>query len=550
MRSSVAFASIMFGTALFVLAAEKPAAPPLHEGLGKHGRKVTTASAEAQRYFDQGLIFLYAFNHDEAIGSFRHAAKLDPACAMAHWGVAVANGPHINNPAVPPDRGKAAWEALLEARKHAAGASDVEKALIGALGARYAEKQPDDRAPFDKAYAQAMKKAWEKFPRDADVGALYAESLMDLRPWDLWTIDGKPQPETPEIVATLEAVLALAPNHPLALHLYIHAVEASPTPGKADAASDRLRRAHPGLGHLVHMPSHIDIRRGRWQEAIEANDRAIAADRAYAKRAPRQGFYRLYMAHNHHMLSFAAMMQGQSDRALKAVREMIAAVPAEWVKVKENAAIADGFLAAPIEVLMRFGRWDELLKEPAPPGDFPISTALRLSARGVALAAQGKTAEARAEQKAFREAVKQVPKEATFSNNKASDLLAVGDDLLEGELLLREGKVKEGLAALYAAVKKEDGLRYAEPPDWVIPVRHALGAALLKAGQPADAERAYLEDLRRWPGNGWSLYGLAVSLEMQGKKSEAAEVRKAFEAAWKRADVKLTASCFCQAEGR
>jgi tetratricopeptide (TPR) repeat protein len=550
MRSSLAFASIAFGTALFALTAEKPDAPPLHEGLGKHGRKVTTASAEAQRYFDQGLIFLYAFNHDEAIGSFRHAAKLDPGCAMAHWGVAVANGPHINNPAVPPDRAKAAWEALLEARKHAAGASDVEKALIEALGARYAEKQPDDRAPLDKAYAQAMKKVWGKFPKDADVGALYAESLMDLRPWDLWTIDGKPQPETPEIVATLEAVLALAPNHPLALHLYIHAVEASPTPGKADAASDRLRRAHPGLGHLVHMPSHIDIRRGRWQEATEANDRAIAADRAYAKRSPRQGFYRLYMAHNHHMLSFAAMMQGQSDRALKAAREMIAAVPAEWVKVKENAAIADGFLAAPLEVLMRFGRWDELLKEPAPAGDFPISTALRLSARGVALAAQGKTAEARAEQKAFREAVKKVPKEATFSNNKASDLLAVGDDLLEGELLLREGKVKEGLVALYAAVKKEDGLRYAEPPDWVIPVRHALGAALLKTGQPAEAERAYLEDLRRWPGNGWSLYGLAVSLEMQGKKSEAAEVRKAFEAAWKRADVKLTASCFCQAEGR
>lgn len=529
---------------------DKPADVPLLKGLGKHTRPVTTSNPAAREYFDQGLLLLYAFNHDEAIRSFGRAATLDPTCAMAHWGVAAANGPHINFTAVPPERATAAWAALTLARKHAVRATAVEQALIDALGSRYAEKPPDDRAPLDKAYAEAMKKVRDKFPKDADVGALYAESLMNLRPWNLWTSDGKPQPETPDILSALEAVMELSPNHPLALHLYIHAVEASPTPEKADTAADRLRDAHPGLGHLVHMPSHIDIRRGRWQKAIEANERAIKADDAYAKLVPRQGFYRIYVMHNHHMLAFAAMMQGQSKLSLQAVRSMLATVPEAWLGEGANATIVDGFFAAPYEVLMRFGRWDELLKEPEPAKRFPVTRTFRHAARSVALTAQGKIAEARAEQKAFRDARAMVPKEATFGNNAAADLFAVADDVLEGELLLREGKGKEGLESLRAAAKKEDALRYDEPPDWILPVRHALGAALLKAAMPAEAERVYREDLRRWPDNGWSLYGLAASLDALGKKTEAAAVRKQFTAAWARADVELTASCFCQAERR
>ena len=262
---------------------------PLFDGLGKHTRPVTTSNPEAQRYFDQGLNFLFAFNHDEAIRSFAHAATLDPKCAMAHWGVALANGPHINFPLVPPERAKAAWAALAKAREHAKGGTEVEQALIEALAKRYADPQPEDRRPLDEAYAAAMRDVYKRFPKDADVGALFAESLMDLRPWDLWSADGKPRPETPEVVETLEAVLKHSPDHPLALHLYIHAVEASPEPGKAAAAADRLRKLAPGLGHLVHMPSHIDLRLGQWQKAVEANERAIAADTRIPEEGPRAG---------------------------------------------------------------------------------------------------------------------------------------------------------------------------------------------------------------------------------------------------------------------
>jgi tetratricopeptide (TPR) repeat protein len=517
---------------------------PLFEGLGKHTRPVTTRSPDAQRYFDQGLNFLFAFNHDEAIRSFARAAELDPTCAMAHWGIALANGPHINFPLVPPERARAAWSALAKAREHAKAGTEAEQALIEALGKRYADPQPEDRRPLDEAYAAAMRAVSQRFPKDSDVAALFAESLMDLRPWDLWSADGKPRPETPEVVETLERVLKQSPDHPLALHLYIHAVEASPSPEKSAAAADRLRKLAPGLGHLVHMPSHIDLRLGQWQKAVEANERAITADTQYRQKAPGQGFYRIYMAHNRHMLSFAAMMQGESRRALDAVRAMLDEIPEEWLAKDGNAAIVDGFYAMPIEVLVRFGRWEDVLKEPEPADRFPLARAMRHAARGVAHAALGKPAEARAEQKSFRAAVERLPKEAAFGNNKAADILAVADKLLEGETLIAEGKVACGLAVLREAVEKEDALKYAEPPDWIHPVRHALGATLLKAGKAAEAEAVYREDLKRWPTNGWSLYGLARSLEAQGK--DAAEVRKQFDESWKRADVKLSSSCFCQ----
>jgi tetratricopeptide (TPR) repeat protein len=292
------------------------------------------------------------------------------------------------------------------------------------------------------------------------------------------------------------------------------------------------------------MPSHIDLRLGQWQKAVEANERAIATDAEYRKKAPQQDFFRIYMAHNRHMLAFAAMMQGESKRALDAVRAMLVEIPEDWLAKEGNAAIVDGYYAMPIEVLVRFGRWEDVLKEPEPAERFPVARAMHHAARGVAHAALGKPAAAREDQTAFRTAVSRVPKEAMFGNNKAADILAVAEALLEGETLVAEGKAAEGIAALREAVKKEDVLKYAEPPDWIHPVRHALGATLLKAGKPAEAEAVYREDLRTWPSNGWSLYGLTRSLDAQGK--DAAEAGKQFEESWKRADVKLSSSCFCQ----
>jgi tetratricopeptide (TPR) repeat protein len=523
-------------------AAANDAAVPLFEGLGGLSRKVNTASPEAQRYFDQGLSFLYAFNHDEAIRSFRRAGELDPKCGMAFWGIAVANGPHINNPAVPENRAKAAWEALTQAKALAAAASPVERALIEALASRYAWPQPEDRKPLEQAYADAMRAAWKAFPEDADVGALFAESLADLRPWDLWTPDGKPQPGTEELLATLESVLALDPKHPLANHLMIHALEASPRPEKADPAADALRDRQPGLGHMVHMPSHIDVRRGRWQQAIDANAKAIEADRRYTARSPSQGFYRLYMAHNHHMLTYGAMMTGQSALALKTIRQMVADIPLEFFRANP---FADGFMAMPLEVLMRFGRWDEILAEPAFPDFVPISRSLQHYARAVAHAAKGDVPAARKEQAAFLEARARVPKEAFFGNNSGSDVLDVAEHLMRGEILYRSGKVDEGIAALREAVVREDKLRYDEPPDWIQPVRHALGAALLQAGRFAEAETVFREDLAKLPGNGWGLYGLHRAQQLQKKPAEAAATEKHFDAVWRQADLKIKSPCLC-----
>jgi len=514
---------------------------PLYE-LGAFSRAVTTSSPEAQRYFDQGLAFMYGFNHDEAIRSFRRAAELDPGCAMAHWGVAVANGPHINNPVLPADRGQAAWDALARAQAVAAGATPVEKALIVAQAARYASPPPEDRKHLDLAYANAMRAVWAAYPQDPDVGAIFAEAMADLRPWDLWLPDGKPQPGTEELVATLDAVLRLDPKHPLALHLYVHAVEASTQPGRADAAAEALRDRLPGLGHLLHMPSHIDVRRGRWQEAVVANTKAIASDRSYTARAPEQGFYRLYLAHNHHMLTYSAMMTGQSALALRTIREMVDDIPLEFFKANP---FADGFMAMPLEVLMRFGRWQEILATPDFPDFVPISRALQHYARGVAFAASDRVPYAERELQAFLEARTRVPKEAFFGNNTAADVLDVAERVLKGELLFRSGKGDEGIALLREGALREDKLRYDEPPDWIQPVRHPLGAALLQAGRFADAEAVFREDLEKLPDNGWGLYGLSRALQMQKKRSEAAAVLKRFERIWIRADVKIQSPCLC-----
>jgi tetratricopeptide (TPR) repeat protein len=323
----------------------------------------------------------------------------------------------------------------------------------------------------------------------------------------------------------------------------IHAAEASPHPEKADAAADRLRDLMPGIGHLVHMPSHIDVRRGRWQNAVLANEKAIAADNVYYAAVPRQGFYRLYMAHNHHMLAYAAMMQGQCLKAGATIKELLASIPEE--SITKQSAMIDGFFALPYELHVRFGQWDEMLTEPKPRKEFPITTALWHYARGVAFAAKGQVDQAKAEQKEFQLAIKRVPATATFGKNLAISLFGVAERMLTGEILYREGKVDEGIAALRESVQREDRLRYAEPPSWIQPVRHALGAALMDSHRFAEAEQVYRDDLERHPENGWSLFGLSQALKAQGKTAEALSVKLQFDKAWEHADIKLASSCFC-----
>lgn len=519
--------------------------PPLFEGLGTYTRQITTDSPQAQRYFNQGLAFLHAFNHDEAIRSFQEAARLDPECAMAHWGISLACGPHINNPAVPEARAELAWRELELARRHAPGAGPVEQALIQALGRRYALPQPEDRRPLDAAYAEAMRKVHREHPADPDVSALFAEALMDLRPWDLWTEKRQPQPGTEEIVTILESTLKEHPFHPLANHLYIHAVEASLYPERAAEAANRLRDLQPGLGHNTHMPSHIDVLMGRWHEAVEANDKAIRADLAYREASGHKpDFSRLYMAHNRHMLAYAALMTGQSELALTHIRAMVAEMPRDWVR--QNAGFADAFVAMPYEVLIRFGRWDAILSEPPAGEGLPLTSALRHAARGIAFAAQGNPGAARREQEDYLRGREAVPDGWVVGINPASAVLELVTRMLEGEILYREGRVEESLAELGRAVAAEDGLRYDEPPGWILPVRHALGATLMQENRLVEAQRVYEEDLERRPGNGWSLFGLAESLTRQNRHVEAMPVREQFEEVWRKADVRIRSSCLCQ----
>jgi tetratricopeptide (TPR) repeat protein len=520
---------------------------PFFAGLGSYTRQVTTKSPKAQRYFNQGLAFLHGFNHGAAIRSFQEAARLDPKCAMAHWGIALACGPHINLPLVPPPAAALAWKELNLARKYVGRATPVERDLIEALSHRYANPQPEDRAPLDQAYADAMRKVWQAHPRDPDAGTLFAEAMMDLRPWNQWTAEGQPNTGTEEILATLDAVLKRKPNHPFANHLYIHAVEASPHPERANAAADRLRTLQPGLAHNVHMPSHIDIRCGRWQQAIETNLKAVEADRRYRKIAgPPKGFINVYVAHNQHMLAYAAMMTGQRELAVKHIRAMVAGLPTDFLK--ENALQAEGFVAMPLEVLVRFGRWDEILAEPDNYPDYmPATHAFHHAARALAYAAKADPVNARKEQAIFLEKAALVPKEETFGNNTAEALTALAGRMVEGEILLRENKFEAGLAELHEAVKLEDALAYDEPPGWLIPIRHSLGAALMRANRFADAEQVYREDLTLLPDNGWSLLGLTQSLRAQNKKpEEAAKTQAKFDKLWAKADEKITSSCLCQ----
>ncbi len=528
--------------AITVLPAQ-PDEEMLFEGTGSHSRKVATKNPLAQTYFDQGLNFMFAFNHGEAKRLFRSAAKRDPGCAMAWWGLAMANGPHINNMAVAPEEELEAVESLKRALSVMGDEPAADQALIRAALVRFQHPPAKDRGPLNRAFAGEMRTVWRRFPRDADVGALFAESMMDLRPWDLWTRDYKPKPGTLEVVATLERVNTLNPKHPLGLHLYVHAVEASSTPERARDEADRLRTAQPGLGHNVHMPTHIDVRLGEWQKAIDWNAKAMAADRSYREKRPDQFIYRIYMAHNNHMLAFGAMMLGQGDLATKALDEMVAVMPEDF-KTQAGPFI-DGFIAMPIEVRKRFGKWDEILAMPDLPGHFPLARSMRFAARCVAYSAKGMPGEARAEQAAFYEARSKVPADGLFGQNKARHIALVATQLMNGELLIAEGKFERAVAELRMAVAEEDRLKYSEPPDWIQPCRHTLGALLTKLGRHKEAVAVYREDLRRLPNNGWSLFGLSASLRALGMNAESVVARRKFNEVWANADVAISSSCLC-----
>jgi hypothetical protein len=512
--------------------------------LGDHQFKVTTGSPAAERAFNRGVTLAYSFGHFAAEQEFRRAAALDPDCAMAWWGVALVNGPHINFPVVPPKKAAVAWEALEKAQALSPRASAVEQALIAALGKRYAQPQPEDRGGLDQAYADAMRDVWKQNPGNADIATLFAESAMDLHPWNYWQADGLPQPWTPEILAALEGALRLNPKHPGANHYYIHSLEASPQPEKALSAAGRLGGLVPDSGHMVHMPSHIYARVGQWEKAARSNRLARQADGRYRAAYPRPGFYAMYMMHNTHFLSFVTMMQGASAEAIQCARQMLAGVPDDFRQ--EFPGIVDGYLAIVPETLMRFGRWEEILAEPEPDQGMPLARALWRYTRVAALTALGRQAEAKQEQAAFEAQCAQLPKDSMMGNNYGTNLLAIAAHLLKGEMAAKTGQYEEASAHLRAAVAVEDALVYDEPPGWIQPARHTLGAVLLKAGKAREAEAVYREDLKRNPENGWSLMGLRDALKRQGKAAEAEAIGARWKKAWAAADVAPPSTCYCQ----
>lgn len=530
------------GSAPYFLHRWSPGAPaePFFAGLGPYSRKITTRSETAQKYFDQGLAFLYGFNYDAAGASFEAAAASDPDCAMAYWGIAMANGGQVDDPDAIVRREAEAWKAARKALERAHDASPVEQALIKAVNKRFDVPAPLDRKPRDESYAAAMRRAWQAFPHDPDVGTLTAKAVSGARALDVCAAPGRPLPASEEVIHTLQTVLSQHPNHPYAMHLLIHALERSDQFEQAKGAADRLRDFAPGLSHLTHMPTHIDIRRGDWQAALVASEKAVAADRAYQKIVADPGFYRGWVLHNDHMLAYVAAMQGQSQKATQAVHELFANIPHDYRE--RDIERVDFYYALPYQLHLRFGRWKAMLAESAPQNDLPIATAMWHLARSRAYVANREVGEAKYEQAAFLSIVQSFPPDARFRKNDGRVMFKIAADALAGEILYREGKLNEALGKLREAVHGEDGLPYMEPSDWVQPVRHVLGATLMDAGRYREAEAVYREDLVRHPNNGWSLFGLSESLRKQKKTAESAAVAARFKEAWKYADIKLTAS--------
>jgi tetratricopeptide (TPR) repeat protein len=516
---------------------------PRLQNLGDHKFPVTTSSARAKLFFNQGMMLTYGFNHAEATRSFREVARLDPNCAMAYWGMALVLGPNINM-AMAPQAEPQAYELIQKAVALKKYASDKERAYIDALAVRYSGEIKPDRSALDRAYTNAMLDLHNRYPADLDAATLYAEALMDLRPWNYWTRDMQPYPETKEVLGVLESVLASNPNHPGAIHLYIHTVELA-RPELAEAGADRLWKLVPGAGHLVHMPSHIFRRIGRFNDASKSNEDAVAADENYIEQCRAQGVYPLaYYPHNIHFLWDSATMEGRSQVAIEAARKSASSIPADaWREVP----LLHQFLVAPLFAYTRFGEWEAILSEPRPPKDSLFWTGVWHYARGMALTATGKLNQANRELDSLRSIATQKSLDGyrvTFSRNGAKAILEIANEVLAGELAAKRGYHDLAIARLHRAILLEDNLIYNEPPDWHVPVRQSLGAVLLNAGRPAEAESIYWQDLSRNRENGWSLFGLMQSLSAQGKTEQAAVIEARFRKTWNRADVTLTASRF------
>ncbi|MEX5219299.1 MAG: hypothetical protein NW701_15835 [Nitrospira sp.] len=508
---------------------------PLYTNLGSHHKPISTRVPATQQYFDQGLRLVYGFNHAEAIRSFTHAAELDSTCAMCYWGIALAYGPHVNAP-MDSASGVAAYAAAQKALALKAHATTPERAYIEALAPRYEAVPPTDRARLDMLYSTAMERVADAYPNDLDAATLYAESLMDLRPWNYWQPDGTPYPGTSEIVGRLQGVILRNPNHPGACHYYIHAVEAV-NPQAAVPCAERLAQLMPGEGHMVHMPAHIYIRVGRWNDAVQANQHAIHTDEVFIEGQHPMGVYPLaYYPHNIHFLAFASTMAGRSAQAIEASNTLTAKVNLDAAR---QVGMLQEMLPYHVLTLTTFGRWDDVLAEPLPPADIRFSYAMAHYARGVAYAAKGQWAEAQG----ALDTVAAI-NTATPEGADGKTALSIAVRALSGEIATRRGDLDAGTNHFLEAAKIEDAGLYFEPPKWYYPIRHSLGAALLKAGHNAEAEKVYREDLARFPENGWSLFGLAQALRAQGKDIEAAEAEARFRRAWASTDVTLTASRF------
>jgi len=512
--------------------------------IGKIHLSVSSESEVAQKWFDRGLAMCYGFNHEEAVLCFERALQADPGLAMGHWGMAYAWGPNINNMLIASDQIAKADHAVHLAKLYADDAKPLEKDLIEALGARYTAPVPEEREGLNRSYAEAMRKLHKKHKDSPLVAALFAESLMNLQPWKHWSPAGEPGAETQEIVQVLEQAMARWPDYPALSHLYIHTMEASPTPEKALPAANRLRNAVPGSGHLIHMPSHIDVLVGAYDDVIEANTRAIEVDDDYARREGPFNFYTLYRIHNYHFLVYGAMFDGQSELALATARKLVEQVPEEMLK--QQVDFIDAFIPTSLHVLVRFGRWEEILQEPEPAEYLPVTRSVWHYARALAYAATGRVAEAEEERDLFKEVRATVPDTSFLFQNASQNILEVAEQMIEGEIAYRQGDFDKAFEYLREAVRHDDSLNYDEPWGWMQPARHALGALMMEQGHFEESEAVYRADLKRHPKNPWALHGLAEALRGQGKAEEAAECQLRFMAASKRTDVKIDRSCYCR----
>jgi tetratricopeptide (TPR) repeat protein len=517
----------------------------LFAGLGNVHRPITTRSPQAQQYFDQGLSFIWAFNHDEATRSFAKALEFDPSCASCFWGVSLTVGPNYNLAFLSEQRAAVAYEALQQAQQNTHEASPVEQALIAALAKRYPSARPLDPSgtiPILTAYAGAMQDVARRFPDDLDVQTLYAESMMNINAWKLWSPDGTPAHGTEQIVAVLESVLARDPRHIGANHYYVHAVEASAHPEKGVGAAERLKSLAPAAGHLVHMPAHILQRLGRYEDAADANRKAAIADSDYVHRTHPPDYYPvMYSAHNYQFLAYSAAAEGRKAETLSAVDHSRGAVSDDMLLAMPGT---DWYVAESYAARVRFGLWEEMLALPAPDPQLRGLTAGYLYGRAVALAATGRIAESRSTLDKLKELAAAVPADAPAGQNTLKSVLAIAIPIVAARIAYGEARPTDVLLLLRQAVAAEDRIAYDEPKNWFFPARHLLGAALLKQGAASEAESVYRVDLRQSPANGWSLYGLGVALKRQGKAAEAGVVAKQFAESWKYSDVTLTASAF------